>query len=788
VDERADVDRPAAPDRAGAAGEPVAPGVVERPLGVVGKPVPKRDGAEKVTGRTRYLHDLELPRLAHAKILRSRYPHARLVRIDTSRAVALPGVLAVITGVDVEDHRFGFVKDHPALKWDKVRCVRDEVAAVAAETAAIAEEALELIHVDYEELPAVFDPAAALEAGAPLVHDELGTNVVPLCHHFAHGDVDGAFAEAAVVVEGEYRLNFVTTACLGTMVAIADWDAADRLTVWSTTQVPFLYQRELAHALGIGGDRIRVIQPPVGGNFGRGLDLYPIDVIACHLSRRLRRPVKIVFERLEEFIASPTREPCRIRLRTAADGEGRLLARDAHVTIDNGAYVSWGSTTPYVMLSTTAGLYRCPRVRFDSTIVYTNNPYSGSMRGYGNLESTFAVESQMDELAERLGLHPLEIRRRNVVKSGDVNPQGFLITSCAMAECLEAVAEAIAAEPLAPPAGWRRGIGFAAMFHVAGGARVYRSDGCGALLKIDDFGKVSLITGASEVGQGSETVLAMIVAETLGIPFERVDVVSSDTAVTPWDVGAHASRTTFIAGNAARLAALGLRDKLLAMAAEQLEEPPARLDLAGGVVFVKDAPDRCLPYERVVRAGHYRDGGRTLMAEAFYDPPTQMLDKDLRGNISAAYGFAAQAVLLDVDPETGRVEVRKIVSAHDVGRALNPLAAEGQIHGGIHMGLGYALSEQLVVRDGHVLTPTFMDYAVVKAEDMPDLVVRLIESGDAEGPFGAKGLGEAGVIPVAAAVANAVRNAIGVRFTELPITPERVYEALRGDRVREGVP
>jgi xanthine dehydrogenase molybdenum-binding subunit len=747
-------------------------------LTVIGKDVPKRDGAEKVTGRTRYLHDLELPRLAHGKILRARHPHARIRRVDTARAAALPGVLVVLTGGDVEPHRFGFAKDQPALKRGTVRCVRDEVAAVAAETAAIAEAALELIEVEYEELPAVFDPLEAVRPGAPLVHEERVTNHTDLRYQFSHGDVDRAFAEAAAVVEGEFRLNYVTPACLGTMVAIADWDADGRLTMWSTTQVPFLYQRDLAQALGITGDRVRVLQPPVGGNFGRGLDLYPIDVIAALLARRARRPVKIEFERLEEFVACPTREPCTIRLRTAADAEGRLLARDCHVVIDNGAYVSWGSTTPYVMLSTVAGLYRCPAVRFDTTIAYTNNPYSGSMRGYGNLESTFAVESQMDELASRLGLAPLEIRRRNVTRPGDVNPQGFVVTSCAMGECLDAVAGAVD-HGLAPvEAGWRRGVGYAGMFHVGGGARIYRSDGCGAIVKLDDFGRVSLMTGASEIGQGSETVLAMIVAETLGVPLERVDVVNSDTAVKPWDVGAHASRTTFIAGNAARLAAEKLRGQLLAMAAAELEAPAERLRAADGWIFVAGEPERRIAYDRAARAGHLRERGQTLVAEAFYDPPTEMLDKDLRGNVSATYGFAAQAAVLDVETATGVIRVRRIVSAHDVGRALNPLAAEGQIHGGIHMGLGYALSERLVVRDGQVLTASFMDYAVLKAGDMPELVVRLVESGEAEGPFGAKGLGESGVIPVSAAVANAVKAAIGVRFTELPITPAAVHAAL----------
>jgi xanthine dehydrogenase molybdenum-binding subunit len=550
--------------------------------------------------------------------------------------------------------------------------------------------------------------------------------------------------------------------------------------MWSTTQVPFLYQRDLARALGIGGEAVRVLQPPVGGNFGRGLDLYPIDVIAALLARAARRPVKVELERVEEFLACPTREPCVIRLRTAAAADGRLLARDAHVTIDNGAYVSWGSTTPYVMLSTVAGLYRCPSVRFDTTIAYTNNPSSGSMRGYGNLESTFAVESQMDELADRLGMDRLELRRRNVVKSGDVHPQGFAITSCAMAECLEAASEAIAEDPPPPPPpGWSRGLGYAALFHVGGGARIYKSDGCGAIIKLDDFGRVSLITGASEIGQGSETVLAMIVAETLGVPLDRVDVVNSDTAVMPWDVGAHASRTTFIAGNAARLAAEKVRAQLLDMAAGLLDEPVAGLTIADGWIYVAAEPQRRLPYDRVVRAGHYRSAGRTLVAEAFYDPPTEMLDKDLRGNVSAAYGFAAQAVLLDVEEATGRVVVRRVASAHDVGRALNPLAAEGQVHGGIHMGLGYALAERLVVEEGQVLTQSFMDYALLRAADMPAIAVRLVESAEAEGPFGAKGLGESGVIAISAAVANAVHDATGVRFRELPITSARVRQALR---------
>jgi CO/xanthine dehydrogenase Mo-binding subunit len=761
--------------------------VGQKPFKVIGTRVAKLDAVEKVTGAVQYLPDLEVSGMVWGKILRTTVPHARIRRIDARKAEALPGVLGVVTGANVEQHPFGYAKDHLALKRGVVRCIRDEVAAVAAETEEIAAEACRLIEVEYEEWPAVFDPAAALSPDAPQIHPQFPGNLVNFSYRFTAGDVDRAFREADAIVEGTYTLNYVTTACLGTMAAIASWDPRGNLTMWSTTQIPFLYQRDLAEALGISGDRIRVLQPAVGGNFGRGLDLYPIDIIAALLARHVQRPVKIVFDRDEEFLASPTREPCVFTLRTAARADGTLLARDARVIIDNGAYVSWGSTTPYVMMTTLAGFYRCPNVRFDTAIVYTNNVYSGSMRGYGNLESTFAIEAQMDDLAETLGLDRLGIRRRNANQPGDVTPQGLKITTCALTECFDAVERDIQqpiAQALRP--GWKRGIGYAGMFHVGGGARVYRSDGCGAIVKLDDFGKVSLLTGASEIGQGSETVLAMIVAEELGIPFGRVEVINSDTAVKPWDVGVHASRTTFIAGNAALLAARDVRRQLLALAATELEEPAEALDCEDGFVFVRQAPQRRVPYEKVVRAGHFREDGRILIGQAFYDPPTQMLDKDFRGNVSVAYGFAAQAALVEVEEATGKIEVLRVASAHDVGRALNPIGCEGQIEGGIHMGLGYCLTEELRFKDGRVLNPGFLDYKLLTAPDMPEMLITLIETVDEAGPFGAKGVGEAGTIPISAAVANAVKDAVGVRVTELPMTPERVYRAIRAARARPG--
>jgi len=541
----------------------------------------------------------------------------------------------------------------------------------------------------------------------------------------------------------------------------------------------FMYRKELSDCLGLDWQRITIVQPPVGGSFGGKIDIDPHDFIAVMLARQARRPVRLVLSREEEFIGTRTRQPIHFRLRTGADAEGNLLFRDAEVVSDNGAYNGWGSHAMLVAMNTVTSMYRVPNSRVRCAVVYTNKNYGGSVRGFGNPQSTFAVEQQMEELADALGMDPMDLRLRNANQPGDVTPQGMQITSCGLSECLRIVRE---------QSGWderrgrmrerHRGLGGAAFIHVGGGARIYGSDGCGAMVKVDDSGQVTLITGASELGQGSETVLAMIVAEEIGVPLDAVHVVNSNTDVKPWDVGVHASRTTFVAGNAARLAAEKVKAQLLEMAAAELEEPAARLDVKGGFVFVKGEPQQRLPYAEVARAGHFRHHGRVLVAEAFYDPPTAMLDKDFQGNISAAYTCAVQAALLDVDPETGTVEVRRVASAHDVGRALNPGAAEGQVHGGIHMGLGYALTEHLVVAEGQVLTQSFMDYAVLKADAMPEIVVRLIETVDQEGPFGAKGLGESGVIPVAAAVANAIKNAIGIRFTELPITPARVRAAL----------
>ena len=750
------------------------------PHSIVGQRVPKLDAMDKATGRAEYGHDIHLPGMLHGKILYAGIPHARIVSIDVSRARKLPGVKAIITGADNPAHKFGYGADNTPLKRDKVRTRRDEVAAVAAVDEETAEEALELIRVEYEPLPFLFDPAAALAEGAPLVHEDKKSNLFTR-YDYKHGDAERGFDSADVIVEGDYELPYVTHCAMEAAFCLAAYDLQGHLTLWSTTQIPFLLQRDLSEALGIPGRDIRVIQPAIGGAFGRGLDVYPFEPIAAMLAKAAGKPVRVAFTRDEEFHASAVRQPARVHIRSAAKRDGTLWAREARMVLDAGAYISWGAVTPLVMMETVASLYRVPHARFVADVVYTNNLPTGAMRGYGNPQSTFFVETQMDELAEKLGMDAVEFRLMNANEPNTETPQGLKITSCGLRECLTEAAERI---------GWkegtkgnkgnlRRGKGIAATLNVGGGARIYRSDGCGATVKVDDFGRVVLVTGSTEIGQGSETALAQIVAECLGVRMEDVSVINSDTSVKPWDVGTHASRTTFIAGNAAWIAAKDAKRQIFDAAAKMLGVTPEELEVRDRFVYVK-ATGKSIAFDKVVRSLHYREGGAVVIGNGWYDPPTKLVDKDTyKGNISAAYGFGAQAAEVEVDIETGKVRVLKIVAAHDVGRAINPMYVEGQIEGGIQMGIGYALTEELQVREGRVLNPTFLDYRVPTALDMPNMETVIIETADPEGPYGAKGVGEMGGTPTAPAIANAVYDAIGIRMHQVPMTGERVLRALK---------
>ncbi len=761
--------------------------IIERET-LIGKRIPKMDAPEKASGKTRYIHDIDLPGQLWGKILRSSRVHARIKRIDVSKARALPGVHVVITAADVPDQRpIGVNKDHPPLKGDKVRCIRDEIAAVAADSEAIAAAALALIEVEYEDLPAIVDPERALAPGAPVINEKHADNVA-MRFDYSHGDIAQGEADSDVVIEDSFKLHYVTHCCMGVSGVIAEFDGSGNLLLHSNTQVPFLHKREFAEILGMEPGRIRIVQPPIGGGFGSKLDIYPFEVIAVFLARAAKRPVKLVYTREEEFLASPTRQPVILKLRSGCKKDGTLTFRAVETLHDNGAYTSWGATTPFVMMPTFSSLYRVPHCKYHTTVAYTNNPYSGSFRGYGNLQATFAVESHMEKLAEAVGMDPLAFRLKNAQGPGEVTGQGMVFKSCGFRDCLTTAAERSGflakhreyrAARRAPDA-VKRGIGMASMLHVGGGAKIYPSDGCGTILKMDDFAHVTLLTGASEIGQGSETVLAQLVCEELGLPMSAVTVVNNDTDITPWDVGVHASRTTFIAGNSAIGAARKAKAKILAVAATKTGIAESELDLVGGFVVRAASGEAIVELAKLVRGLHFSDKAELVMTSFYYEPPSVHQDKGFKGDVSATYAWATQVVEVEVDCDTGIVQMTKVTGAHDVGRVINRLGIEGQIEGGVVMGQGYALTENLLIEDGRVRNPSFRDYKLVTAPEIPEMDLAFVETMDGEGPQGAKGVGEAPAICIAAATANAIYNATGVRIYELPFTPEKVYRALQG--------
>lgn len=753
---------------------------------VIGRRIPKRDAPYKTTGSIVYGHDLQRAGMLHGKILRSPFPSARIVSIDTTMARRVPGVKAILTGSDVPETNIGLGRDNPILNRDVVRRVGDEVAAVAATSMDAALEALTLIDVEYEPLPVLFDASEALQPNAPLIHPARRSNLFAR-KTYAHGDPDAALGDAHVVVEDRFSLPYVAPAPMEPSVVVAEFDPTGQLTVHTTNQAPYLMQHELGRALGLSPARIRIVQTAIGGAFGRGLDVYPFEAVAALLARASSQPVRIAFDRKEEFLATPLRQPVEVTIRSGATRDGTLLARDVHALLDIGAYASLGTVIPVVMAETVGSLYRLPHARFEADLVYTNNPFTGAMRGFGGPQATFFVELQMDRLAEELGMDPLEFRIRNANRPDETTPQGLKISSCHMKECLEAVGRIREADkPEDPPAHIRRGIGFAATINVGGGARMHRSDGCGASVRVDDYGQVTVLTGATEIGQGADTVISQIVAETLGVSIEAVCFVNGDTTVAPWDVGVHASRTTFVAGNAAALAAREARRQILETASELLGVDAQELEARNGVIYVRDEPEQRLPLAKAVRTRHFREGGQIVTGQGWYDPPNEQVDVHMAGNLSATYSFGAQGVEVEVDTETGQVRVLRVVTANDIGRAINPMLVEGQLEGGIHMGLGYALSEEYFVEEGRGLNDALREYGILTALDMPPVEIVFLDTHDPQGPYGAKGVGEIGVAPVAPAVVNAVYAAVGVRLKRLPIRPEDVLNGI--DQLPEKTP
>ena len=785
----------------------------------IGKRISRPDGPDKAAGKAHYIHDLKRPGMLFGKIKFSQHAFARIKHIDTSKAERLPGVKAVITAQNTPEIRIGFLRDNFALKKEKVRQYRDEVAAVAAIDPDIAEEAVEQIRVEYDIQPGLFSPDEALQKGAPLIHekDSRGQaridNIVPLKFHHESGDFDAGRRSAKYFVEGKYSTPLVQQSCMGTAGCIAEFDMNRNLTLWAKTQIPFLAQRDFNRALsdmGLQGKNTRIIVPTLGGGFGTGLDTHTYEYIAVLLAFRTGHAVKILYSREEEFAYLSPRQSSEIRILQGCDLNGKLVFRKVEVLQDNGAYTSWGATYPSVMMLPATSLYRVPNVFFNARLVYTNNTYCQAMRGYGNPELTWALESNLDELAEEAGIDPYELRRLNCNLPGETTPMGLKISTCALKESLESVAKRIEWKKKHKK-GKSRGVGMASLVHVGGGARIYKSDASGIFLKLDDFGNVYVYHGGVEMGQGLHAVLTMAVAEALGVRPEKVFINPTDTSTCPWDVGTHASRGTFMAGNATLLAADKLRNKIFELAIDvyprevkkSLEkyrkknpdyQPPdidfkksARLenfDLKDGYLSIKDGPSEPwlrLELGRFLRAVHFCSKGQMLFAEAFYDPPNELPDFEKGyGNISATYVYGTQGVEVEVDIETGEVKILRLTAAHEVGKVINPEGLKGQIYGALAQGIGYTLYEELKTEKGQILNPNFKDYKIPTIQEM-DFPIDLdfIEIPDEFGPFGAKGIAEPGLVPTAPAIANAIYDAVGVRIRDLPITPEKVLTELK---------
>ncbi|MDP2727470.1 MAG: molybdopterin-dependent oxidoreductase, partial [Dehalococcoidia bacterium] len=608
--------------------------------GVVGQPLPRVDARAKVTGEARFTVDLSLPGMLHGKLLRSPLPHARVLHVDTSRAASLSGVRAVITGKDTLGRKYGAIPgsaDMYPLALEKVRYIGDEVAAVAAVNEDVAQEALDLIRVDYEELPAVFDPQEAMRPGAPLVHDMAPLNT-SASFTWEFGDVRRGFREADHVREDRFETQCVAHGALEPHGAVAFFDSGGKLTVWASTQIPFFLRTNLARTLGMSESDIRVIKPPVGGGFGGKVDMLSCHFCASLLSMKTHRPVRVVYDREEVFVATRLRHAMVVELRTGVKKDGTLVARQCRLIADGGAYNSTGPLAIYIAGSMLGLPYRLPNVKYEGYHVYTNKPICGAMRGHGTPQVYFAAESQLDLLAQDLSIDPLELRLRNALAPGEVTASGFCISSCGFKDCLTEVSERASLGNGPRQAVLSGGLGLGCSGGVSGAANVIHPTS--AIVRLDPTGALALFTGASDIGQGSDTVLAQIAAEELGLLLEDVRVVAADTDTTPLDPGSFSSRVTFWAGKAVKAAATEVRKQLLEVAADKLEARPDDLDCKAGWVFVKGSPDKRLLITEVLKALLLL-GRSPLVGTGHYRPAQVDLHRTVGGNISPAYTFGA---------------------------------------------------------------------------------------------------------------------------------------------------
>ncbi len=770
-------------------------------LNVVGKSVVRPDAYDKVTGGKHYPVNYSLPGMLHGKLLRSPYPHAKIVAIDTSEAEKLPGVKAVITHADVPQNVFTPVYFVPAhaksmvqdfvVMSDRVRWAGQPVAAVAATSADVAEAALQLIDVEYEELQPVFDPEEAMKEGAPQLHDNAPNNIAK-APSFSFGDLEAGFAEADHIFEGVYQTQRVHTCYMEPRVCVVDSETDGRITVHSSMQHGFGLREKMAVALGIPESKVNVVKPTyIGGGFGGKLDVGHIEPVAALLSLETGRPVRIEHTRGEDFIAT-TRNPIKVYLKTGVKNDGAYTARYIKSILDAGAHATHGAEVIMVHgLYGTFFPWKCPNQTWEGFSVYTNNIIGGGYRGYGAPQGCFAVESQNDEICEKLGLDPIEFRSGNTHKEGDPHPvlQGHTLNSYRLDDCLKKGAERIGFDRRAPAnsseGAKKRGIGFAChplwVSGCLGFPDIYEHSG--ATVKLNRDGTADVVSSCIDLGSGQITMLTQVVAEELGLASEAVRVVYADTDTAPFDAPTHASRATYSAGLATKAAAVETRNRLFKAASAVMEANPGDLYLEDGKVLVKGAPDSGVPITEITARAESafvqmtEEGPRlttieekgTIIGSASQAPP------------SNPSPVAAQFVEVEVDTDTGEVKVLHVVHAADAGRVFHPKAAEGQVEGGFQQGMGYALMEHLQFDQdtGACLSSDFLDYKIPTSMEMPPKIESIfVESNEPTGPYGAKSMSELCLIIPAAAIANAVYNAIGVRVTELPITPERVLRAL----------
>ncbi len=812
---------------------------ISRSYKYVGAPLPKVDAYAKVTGRALYADDIMLPRMLYGRLLHSPHPHARIIAIDTSRALELPGVLAVITGEDLP-RRFGILpssQDEYALAIDKVRYVGDPVAALAAVDPDILDEAIKLIHVEYEVLPALMTIDEALEHPEVKINDEARIGNIHKSVSYEFGDIDGCFAEADYVREDWFFYEGNNHAPMEEHACVASWElnpndpVGGKLTLWSSTQTPHYVHRELSKVMGLPQSHVRVIAPHVGGGFGGKSDPFSHEMCAAELSRRTGRPVKITCTREEVFLIHRGRHPVKMWIKTGVKKDGTLTAMHFRSFLDGGAYGSYGIATTYYTGALQTVTYKLPSYKFEGMRLFTNKPPCGPKRGHGTTQPRYAVEVHLDKVAHDLAIDPLEFRRRNLIEHDTRTVNGLRVTSCALGECLEAVAErshwnefhagqsegadslqtssmyqnnlhaqpSVGADLLRtapiyrpgvggdgniPESAIKRGLGIAASSYICGaGKPIYWNDmpHSAVQIRLDRGGGITVYCGSTDIGQGSTSILAYIVAEELGVPPEHIHLETADTTLTPVDLGSYSSRVTFMAGNAAIAAARKLKGQLFELASEQLHVPVENLEAAECLIYDTNDPGVALPYVKAVQLTEARYGA--LVAAGSYAPPED-IHGDYKGagvGPSPAYSYSACVAQVAVDLETGELLVEKLWLAHDVGQSINPLLVAGQVEGGGYMGFGEATMEQQIFRKGRHKIPSLLDYKLPTTLDTPEIETILIEIPDREGPFGGKEAGQGPLNPVIPAIANAVFDAVGVRIDETPITSDKVLRALRDE-------